>query len=246
MSGGIIFPSHQQELSHINNFVSYYNTTTSVLVKAGTVNANSKSYVLAADTVHSLTSLVSGLDIHYLYIDDSASSPPNAVLYDSTTEPTYSIAKGGWYNGDDRCIDVFVSPAGAATVPYFATMNRGDLIKRHYGIDILPRFSAAQTPNGSWQTPNVNPGSGILPVNAKRARIWMNGTDAFLAAVYAASEEMAAVNTTVNNGEFNIVGQVNMADTNKIILGPSRNIKVAGLAGNGAFSALHGGYDFER
>jgi hypothetical protein len=47
---------------------------------------------------------------HYIYIDDSAVDTLNspeltaAQLLNSTTAPTWSDAKHGWYNGNDRCI----------------------------------------------------------------------------------------------------------------------------------------------
>ena len=47
---------------------------------------------------------------HYIYLDDSAIVTQGAALLDAdcflndTTAPTWSAAKHGWYNGNDRCI----------------------------------------------------------------------------------------------------------------------------------------------
>lgn len=61
---------------------------------------------------------MSGDDWYYLYIDDSAvvthgSANLTATEFThSTTEPTWTAAEGGWYNGDDRCIGAFRSSSG--------------------------------------------------------------------------------------------------------------------------------------
>jgi hypothetical protein len=67
-----------------------------------------------------ITVSATGADWDYLYIDDSAvvtagtSLLTASELIFSTTEPIWSDAKMGWYNGNDRCIFA-VYCTGAAT-----------------------------------------------------------------------------------------------------------------------------------
>lgn len=56
---------------------------------------------------------------HYIYLDDSAIVTQGAALLDAdcflndTTAPTWSNAKHGWYNGEDRCIFAVYETGGA-------------------------------------------------------------------------------------------------------------------------------------
>lgn len=65
----------------------------------------------------------------YLYIDKSSISNSgkitNSNLIDSTTAPTYSTSKGGWYNGDDRCI---FGVYGLGASSYTQWTHKNDLI----------------------------------------------------------------------------------------------------------------------
>ena len=62
-----------------------------------------------AKLTYAFTNLAAS-DWSYLYLDDSAivTAGTNVItateLVDSVTEPTWSAAKHGWYNGEDRCI----------------------------------------------------------------------------------------------------------------------------------------------
>ena len=67
----------------------------------------------------SFDSTDSGSQWYYLYIDDSAivSAGTNlltaAEFINSTTAPTWSDAKHGWYNGSDRCIFAYYVSSGS-------------------------------------------------------------------------------------------------------------------------------------
>lgn len=69
-------------------------------------------------------------DWSYLYLDDSAivTADTNLIaagqLIDSVTEPTWSDAKHGWYNGEDRCIFGVLTDAGSNILEFF---HDGDL-----------------------------------------------------------------------------------------------------------------------
>ena len=87
----------------------------------------------------------------YLYIDHSSITGPgkitNSKLTDSTTAPSYSSTKGGWYNGDDRCIFA-VYGVGAGSYTFFR--NRSDLVT--YGQDIEDVAGVAVTTGGTDHT----------------------------------------------------------------------------------------------
>ena len=158
--------STQLNLGDVSGFVVEYDTTTDVLISAGKIEANGKVYELSSDDTHAMTGLIATQDFHYIYIDDSASTAPVAVFIDSTTEPAYSFAKQGWYNGNDRCIGVVVSEIGSAIVaPFFAALEGEKVVK--YSVDRLTFASMAENfvPTGSWQVP-TNDGDVVTPVNA--------------------------------------------------------------------------------
>ncbi len=63
-------------------------------------------------------------DWHYIYIDDSAvvTAATNVLtaseFLNDTTEPTWSDAKHGWYNGSDRCIFAVRTDGAAAVLDF--------------------------------------------------------------------------------------------------------------------------------
>ena len=71
---------------------------------------------------------LSGSEIHYLYIDDSAVVTADTNLLtkteftNSTTAPSWSNATKGWYNGDDRCIFA-VMCSGGEIMPFDHSTN---------------------------------------------------------------------------------------------------------------------------
>jgi len=62
---------------------------------------------------------------HYLYIDDSAVVTLGArlltvaELLNSTTAPTWTVAKHGWYNGSDRCIGAFLTDGSSNLLAFY-------------------------------------------------------------------------------------------------------------------------------
>lgn len=77
-------------------------------------------------------------DWSYLYLDDSAivTAGTNVItaseLIDSTTEPTWSDAKHGWYNGNDKLIFAVRTNASGNILEFF---HDGDLVL--YGTEII-------------------------------------------------------------------------------------------------------------
>lgn len=86
---------------------------------------------------------------HYLYLDDSAivTASTNVItateLLNSTTAPTYSVTKHGWYNGSDRCIFAFYVDSGGNIEEFF---HDGDFVSYADGYsDLSPTANSLFT-----------------------------------------------------------------------------------------------------
>lgn len=213
----------------VEGFAVKYSSTTAVTITAGAIRTKEKYFFLENDTSHTMTSLAAGFDFHYIYIDESASTTPTAVIIDSTDEPSYSSDNKGWYSGDDRCIGVVVSPTGSATVAYFSTEFNGKQVTCHYGRSDIPQMASNMDPNSSWQTPDDNDGGAVTPVNATSIKLALSCTDSGAnCASRATSSEMAAVNTSITDGDLDFAAYNLHNASGWVILGASRNIKIAG------------------
>lgn len=84
---------------------------------------------------------VSGTQWYYIYIDDSAIVTAGTCLLtatefiESTTAPTWSATKHGWYNGSDRCIAAIRVSSGSI-FPFYH--DGGDYVQYRSGIADLP------------------------------------------------------------------------------------------------------------
>lgn len=217
-------------LGSVDGYIVNHNTSTSVTITAGSIEANEKLYLLASDASHSMTSLASAFDFHYIYIDDSASTAPTAVFIDVTTEPTFSVTKRGWYNGDDRCIGAVASTDGASTIIYFEShAESSNLVLTELPNVRLPNMASSMNPGTAWQTPNNNDGSVVTPVNAKRIRFNIANTDTSAnLALRIANAEMASAETAPGNNGGVWVGFDQLQETSTISLGSSRNVRING------------------
>jgi hypothetical protein len=243
-SGGGVNPANLAIPGRADGFVVKNSSNSAVAITAGKVEANAKLYALAADTTHAMTSLAAGFGRHYIYIDDSESSAPVAAIIDSTTAPTKSVPKNGWYNGDDRCIGFCYSPAGGATIIQFGIVAQsGQKIRMFFSVVSSVEFNLAtnMSPNGAWQTPNVRESSAILPPMAEELFVWMQNSDVGgQVTIAAVQSELAA--GTFTNGHFYVAINVQGADQGWIPLGASKNIKISGEADddNALFAYING------
>lgn len=101
-----------------------YGSTTTVWIDGGMwalTGTTNRHVYLGTQTPYTVSSLAAS-DISYIYIDDSAvtAADSNALVVgsftDSTTAPTYSAAKAGWYSSttpNDRCIGAVVANASS-------------------------------------------------------------------------------------------------------------------------------------
>jgi hypothetical protein len=88
---------------------------------------------------------------HYLYLDDSATLSGALAATDflnNTTRPTYSHAKGGFYNGQDRCVFVILETA-AGNLSWFGH-DGGDLVNYVPGDMGGTRWTQNQAANQAW------------------------------------------------------------------------------------------------
>jgi len=100
--------------------------------------SNNKGWVHWTGTIAYNFTTLAASTWSYLYLDESTISGPGIItssnFTDSTTAPTYNSTKGGWYNGNDRCIFA-VYGTGASSYTFFK--NNGDLIQYEQRITDL-------------------------------------------------------------------------------------------------------------
>lgn len=246
----VITPSVPGGPGDVDGFVVKTSSTTAIALTSGSITANGKRYSLLADTTHTMTSLLSAFDLHYIYIDDSASTGSTAVIIDSTTEPSLDLARRGRYNGDDRCIGAVTSPSGSATVAYFDVL----VVNNHHIRNYIARTSSPQLANnmlpasGVWQTPNLNQSSVVVPVNATEINLQLAGGDvAAFAFSAAASSEWAAVNTSLSDAPNSAAGFDTVNHIFWLPLAASNNIQIGASTDDDALlSAFSNGYGYER
>ena len=128
-----------------------YSTSSSISINPGRYHHNGSSNgerILKWDSSlsYSFTSLGTS-EWQYLYIDNSALSGETltaAMLRNSTTGPSWSDTKLGWYSGQDRCILAL-------------RINSSGSIKSFYHDSKFIRWDAAENrydaaPSSSWST----------------------------------------------------------------------------------------------
>jgi hypothetical protein len=195
-----------------------------------------------------MTSLASAFDHHYIYIDDDASSAPTPTFIDSTTEPSYTVSKRGWYNGDDRCIGVMSSPAGSATLMETVTSgNRGLILNEMESIS-FPVMAQAMNPSDTWQDPNINNSDVLTPLNASRLRFIISNTDANSnISAYVGASEISPLGGPITYSHFFEGGFNRLFAVGSINLGASRNVRLSGANANDNNLQLRCmGYAYER
>lgn len=105
---------HGLPLGYIHKTNVEYLSETTVTVTAGTGECNDFDWKSDAAASVDLSGVMpGGEDFIYIYVDHSACDYPAPAFTGTTTEPVWSPAKMGWYNGEDRCIGVvFVNSSG--------------------------------------------------------------------------------------------------------------------------------------
>jgi len=99
--------------AHAGTTSQHVYTATQITFTLGPAGSNSLSSALGAD------------ELQYIYIDDSAVVVAGTALLtatefvNSTTAPSFSHAKVGWYNGLDRCIGCVLTDSANVVIPFY-------------------------------------------------------------------------------------------------------------------------------
>jgi len=111
-----------RQRGYVSRATIEYSSATAILIGAGEYEVDDGStptnyywdsqltFTIGSGGSNASSSAAGTSQWQYLYIDDSAisASPLVAASFlNSTTAPTYSHTKHGWYNGSDRCIFAF-------------------------------------------------------------------------------------------------------------------------------------------
>lgn len=232
-------------------FAPKYKTSTSVDITAGVYEVDRTFFSLAAAHTHNMTSLGASFDLHYVYLNKSASlaTPFAPVFYNTTSEPVLSVAKSGWYhptNTEDRLI--LTLPAESSALYKFVSQGDGNSVKLSFQDQTFPWSALLMIPAGVFQAPTLNAMSALVPVNAKSVKIKLSDTNSGgPVSIYAGSEELCPASAPVSAAQMIEVGWDRRISTQWLVLGSSRNVNLAGsLATDNALSMLPLGYEFER
>lgn len=131
-----------------------YVSTTQITMTGGVYPHRGSENRILRNTSTALTHTLTGVgtsELQYIYIDDStltSSVLSNPNIINSTTAPTFSAAKNGFYNGDDQCI--------------FAVMidGSGNIVRFYHEDDYVsynnqPDSASGSLTSGTWETINI-------------------------------------------------------------------------------------------
>lgn len=225
---------------HQAGFVVKYKTATFVTITGGSYESDGSIFTLSNEVNQEVSSLASGFDHHYIYLDKSASlaTPAAPTFYDETTEPVFDIARNGYYhptNTKDRLVGEMPSTDGAATLIAGEAIQEGNLISLETAFGRMPNMATNFVTDGAYKTP-TNDGSVVTPVNAKNIRFRMQGGEVTAgSSSFASTSEFAAIETNPTNAQ--VVQELwrFFFTINSMNLGASRNIKIAGAVSDGNF-----------
>ena len=152
------------------NFGVYvtYKDDNEIYVQPGNIDVNGTDVSITTQTAHTMTSMVNATaDFHYIYLAAAG------TITDSATEPAWSDAKFGWYNGDTRCIGVVWVPSAtpAILVPFVSNIL-GEYAYNDYIKDLV----SSGNPTGDWI--DITTASDYLPINSISAKTFGYNTDA--------------------------------------------------------------------
>lgn len=245
---------------YANGFTVKRNDFTEALITYGQFEADGVDYTLAVDATHTMTSLLTAFDHHYLYLDKSLSTPTVPVFYDELTEPVKNMIKNGWYHPtdtEDRLVGTLSSVLGDTTVTVSVIIGRANSITVEIRRGVFPAMASAMNPTDIWQdlTPQINGGdppgingSIVVPVNATRLRFDLVNTDVGdNISLFISASEIAPLGGGTSIVQAGFFGFNREAQIAWINLGISRNVRIAGANGNeNNLSLACAGYEYER
>lgn len=152
---------------------AYVGATQLSIAGGGYYHHGTKSQVLLIDST--ITHIITSPGVsqyHYIYLDDSAIVTAathiitGSEVINSTTPPTYSVTKKGWYNGDDLCIFAVYIDSGGDIEPF---THSGDTVNFHDPVN-MQISASGQTSNTDYDTTLWMPAfsrKGILSINTQ-------------------------------------------------------------------------------
>lgn len=230
----------------IKNAYVIYASDTSVTVKTGYGECNGKYWEITSDITHTMSTLDTS-DFYYIYIDDSAASYPaldSSSIIHSNTEPAWSDAKQGYYNGDDRCIGVVWTEA-ANTIMKFGTSCNGDEVTQVLEDKNCMPVAGNVTSGDSWR--DVTTWSDYVPVNGVASLVCTYQSDTGTPA--ASGMKISSYELKAVLPEYHIAFYDNFGTQVWITLGDSRDISwliVHSTYGDQYLSLRQTGYKYKR
>ena len=165
---------------YINRSQFDYSNATTILIGAGSYEVDDGSapetfywdsqltFVLGSGGSNASSSAIGTSQWQYIYMDESAisASPLVAASFlNSTTAPTYSQSKHGWYNGSDRCVfAVYINTSGDID-PFYH--NGSDFVQ--FAEDYT-EFNVTSPTFNSWTT--IGPFVRTLPIGKEAELTW--------------------------------------------------------------------------
>ena len=152
-----------RQRGYVSRATIEYSSATAILIGAGEYEVDDGStptnyywdsqltFTIGSGGSNASSSAAGTSQWQYLYIDDSAisASPLVAASFlNSTTAPTYSHTKHGWYNGSDRCIFAFYIDSSGNIAQWFH--DGGDYV---LNSSIFAEGSLGAST--SWQTETI-------------------------------------------------------------------------------------------
>ncbi len=159
-------------------------------------------------------------DWSYLYIDDSDLETAGADIVvvgyfiDSLTEPVYSEAKHGWYNGNDRCIMAVLGDAAGDILEFFH--DGGDYV---CFADLISDRGMAQLTT-AWVDSTLTMPSFATRINAMLASAYSNA----LSKIRWRTNSQTG--TIGHNGPEVAIGATENQDTQDLIADSSQKIEI--------------------
>lgn len=213
-------------LGYLNRPKFTFSSTTAILIDPGVYHHSGTAAQIAAwnsqltFTFGSGGSNTGSTDLgasewHYLYLDDSAivTAETNILtaseFLNSTTAPTYSVAKHGWYNGSDRCIFAVLTDGSNNVLKFY---NDGDLVA--YDADFAD--AAGITPSDTFTDVTLTiPSLGVLRAEIVASVVADTQTNIILRYRPNGSTEAAPVivGSVGSSGEINTQSIVAITDS---------------------------------
>ncbi len=201
--------THQQQARGFRTGLApAYHDGDTLTFNGGVLEIDGKLYSLSAATGVTFASLAADTS-YWVYVTPPATGNTLAAgdFSASTTAPTYSDSKHGWYNGSARCIFGFITN-GSGNIPAFR-YSRGRVI---YDGDIL---AASITPSNVWTDVTLSIPAGIsLMATAMIWNIYVDTQAYVLLRPKGSATNRFATNYTEANGQRTDAAQEIFTDTN--------------------------------